>query len=113
MNTELKSLLQSVFDLVAIVEGLAAKKGIQDLFPGIFKVVTDVPAVIANWSDLLPELQKLSDVSADADLLAFVVSQVAGVTSDAHAQKIVSAALDLAIAVGQKGYALDLAIKGQ
>lgn len=112
MNSELKASLQAVFDLVQLVKSAAAKKTIVELFPGLYKVAQDIPAIIANWPDLLPELQKLSGVDADADLLSFIMSQIPGVTGDAHAQKIITAALDLALSLGQKGYALEQAIAG-
>ena len=112
MNTELKAMLQALFDLVKLIEDAVAKKSIVDLFPGLYKLGADIPAIIANWNDLMPEIQKLTGADADADLVAFVISQVAGVSSDAHATAIVNASLDLALSLGIKSAALIKAIKG-
>lgn len=112
MNVELKALLQAVFDLVKLIEDAVAKKSFPELFPGLYKLASDIPAIIANWNDLLPELQKLDGVEADMDLIAFVSSQLANVTQDQHAKNIVAASLDLLMTVGQKAYALQKAIKG-
>jgi hypothetical protein len=112
MNTELKAMIQTVFDIVSVVKGAIAKENfVTALLPALYKIAADIPAVVSNWSDLQAEVSALSGASADADLVAFVVSQVAGVTSNAQAQSVISAALDLIVCVGQKAIALEQAIK--
>lgn len=113
MNEELKALLKMVFDGVKVVEDAVAKKDfVTDLLPKLYSVAADIPAVVTSWGDLNAEVVGLQSASADADLLAYVMGQVAGVSSDAHAQSIISASLDLAASIAQKSAALAAAIKG-
>lgn len=114
MNAELKAMIQLVLDLVVVVEDAVAKKDfVSDLLPKIYKVMTDVPAVAAHFNDLMPEVNALlNNTGNDADLISFILSQLSGVTSDAHAQKIISASVDMALCLGQKAVVLQQAIKG-
>lgn len=114
MNTLLKACLKEVCDLVATGRAIASKAGIATLLPLMVQDGEDVPLIIANWSDLKPELEALlANPASDADLLAYVSTLVAG--QGGKAEAIVAASckllLDFATVIGPDIAALEAAIK--
>lgn len=112
MNAELKALLKLAVDAVSASKDAIAKANfVTVLLPALYQMAADIPGVAANWADLKNEIAALKTQPAEADLLAYVVASVAGVTSNAHAQAVVSAALVMVEHLVQDGLALDQAIK--
>lgn len=94
MNVLLKAVIVELMDLVQAGEDVAGKQW-SALISAVLKAGMDLPAVISNIGDAMPELQALlKDPAADADLSAFVVAQVGGQTK---AAAIISAAADVLI----------------
>lgn len=109
MNSLLKAFLKEVFDLVAVGKDIVGKQ-YTSLFGALVQAGEDVPAIVANYADLKPELQALlANPSADADLLAYVAGLVAG--DSAKAQAIISASCSLILNAAESGYALFEALK--
>lgn len=112
MNSELKALIKASIDLTAVVKSAVAKEDfVTKILPKIYAVISDVPAVAAGIGDLKSELESLKNAEASADLLAYVLANVAGVTTDAHAQKIISASLVMLSHLIQDGIVLVEAIQ--
>jgi len=109
MNILLKAMLKEAMDLVATGEA-AVKKNWAGLFACLVQDGADAPALITNWADLKPEVEKLLvDPSADADLLAYAASLVGGESASAAA--VISASADLILTAAIKVEALVVAIK--
>lgn len=109
MNSLLKAMLKEAMDFVAVGKKAVAKDW-AGLFSSLIGAGSDIPPIVANWSDLHPELQALlKDPASDADLLAYAVSLLG--SESAAAQQVIVASADLILAVGQKGYALYSAIE--
>lgn len=112
MNAELKAMLRTLFDLVKVIEHAVAKDDfVSVLLPDLYRLASDVPGIVSNWNDLLPELKALSGKEEDADLLAFVLAQLSSVTSNEKAVKVLSSALKLALCVGENTADLVKALK--
>lgn len=113
MNTELKALLSLLFDGLNLGEQIVMGKNVMFLFPQIFTLLQDVPAVVGNLSTLKSELEAMKDPANQADLTDFIKSKVAGSGVSADAQKVVSAALSLVQVLVANVSALILAIEGK
>jgi hypothetical protein len=113
MNTEFKNFVQSAIDVYAVAKGLVKKTALPLLFPAIYKVVMDAAADISGITDIQAEIAALkANPAAIADLVAYIAANVAGVTDDAHAQKVLDAVLDLVGTSAPKVIALEQAIAG-
>lgn len=111
MNTELKALVKTAIDVYALAKGIASKQSLPVLFPAFYTLATDAMSDISGIATLKQELSNLTiDASADADLLAYVTANVAGITSDVHAQKVIAAVCDLIVVTAPKVIALEQAI---
>ena len=109
MNAELKAMLKEVIDLVATGKALIAKDW-GKVFACLVSDGQDVPAIVTNWADIKPELEKLlADPSCDADLLAYVVGLIGG--ADAKAKAIISSSADLVLTAVPKVVTLVKAIE--
>lgn len=114
MNTELKALIGSAFDVIGAVKDAVAKADfVTKILPDLYKVfVSDLPNVISNWSDLKKEIDALSGSDAEADLIAYICAEFAGIDSDEKAKNILNAVLKLLVDVAQDALLLEKAIKG-
>lgn len=93
MNTELKALIALAWDLGALGVDVATSKGtVQEGVDGS-KLLTDVPAVFANWSDLSAEIKALPGTAQEADLIAFIASKAAGLGLSVKAETVLANAL--------------------
>lgn len=104
MNVLLKAMLKEVCDLVAVGKAASGKQWGQ-VFGTLIAAGEDVPAIVANWVDLKPELEALLvNPAADADLLAYAAGLVAG--EEEKAKKVIVASVDLILTGSQKVGAL-------
>lgn len=112
MNIELKAMLTVVFKLFSLGKDLVAKAGIVQDMTDLESLGLSIPAVISGFSDAQSEVLALDQPANLADILAFISVSFAGIDSDAKAQAILSAALNLASGIALNGYQLAEAIKG-
>jgi hypothetical protein len=112
MNTELKSVLAVIFALGKLGKDVIEKAPLTQEVADLEAAAIAIPAVISNAPSLQSEIQALSQPANEADIIAFIISQFAGVSSDAHAQAILAASLKLIADVAVGGIALAAAIKG-
>lgn len=107
MNVLLKAMLKEVLDLVVVGENAVAKN-YSGLFTALVGAGEDVPAIVANFADLKPELEALlANPAADQDLLAYVEGLV-GVGKGAG---IINASAKLLLDLGGDVSALVAAIQ--
>lgn len=112
MNIELKAILSVVFDVMKCGKDLIEKKGISEMIGDLEKLGFAIPQVVSNWSSLQEEISALPGSAQEADLIAFVIASFAEIDSDAHAQKILNAALQMASHFSVDAIALVSAIQG-
>lgn len=111
MNSELKSLINLVFDAEGMVAALIAKENFFTLLPKVFSVLTqDLPSAITNWGDLKNEIAALSGSAQEADLLAFIQSKFILAIPSEKAQAILAAILKLVMDLAQDVSALEGAL---
>ncbi len=112
MNDELKKLIKLSVDAVVAAKAVLSKEDfVLAIVPKLYAIASDIPGVAAGFGDLSAEIEALKTQPAEADLIAYVVASVAGVTSDEHASKILSSILILVGHVVQDAIALEAAIK--
>lgn len=110
MNALLKAILKEISDLFQVGQDVVAKDSFSVILPILIEAGSDAAAVVSNLSDFQNELNALlSNPAADADLLTYAQTLVAG--DSAKAQKIISAAAKLAIDLTGDVSALVSAIK--
>ena len=108
MSNELQALLSLVLDLVKIGEEAFEKVPLPSLISQAVSVLlSDIPAIIANFPGLMGELHDLSDKNKQAHVIAFIQGKVKDAGSD-KAQAILSAIVEILKAA----YALEQAIVG-
>lgn len=113
MNAELKALIKTAIDLYGTGAAVIAKQDfVTAILPKLYSVASDIPGVVSSMGDLSAEIAALKGADAETDLVSYVISSVAGVTSDAHAQKVIQAALVMVEHVVQDALALKAAISG-
>lgn len=112
MNEELKPILKVLFDGEKAVQDGVQGKGSAVVMADVLALVTDIPALLQHISDIQAELLALNQSANVSDLLAFILAEFAGVSTDAHAQAILSASLNLIAHVIADSVALAAAIKG-
>jgi hypothetical protein len=112
MNTELKAMLTTLFKSYGLVKDLVANAGVVADMTDVTTIALTVPAVISGFGDVKNEIDALTTPANLADILAFITAQFVGIDSDAHAQKILDAALKLAADIASDGVSLAAAIKG-
>lgn len=95
MNTGLKALIKAAVDLFAAGKAAVEQENfVTSIMPKLYAVAMDVPAIAQNWSTMDDELKALlASSEADADLVAYVLSSFAGVTTDEKAKKVLGAVL--------------------
>lgn len=113
MNIELKALLKLVLDSVKAGKAALDKQDfVTGLIPKLYAVAADVPVVVAGWKTLPAEWATLvgPGTAEEADLLAFIGSEVGGILSDDHAKTVLAAVLKLAADVAMDIAALHAAL---
>ena len=113
MNVELKAILTILFAFGKLAKDVVEKAGITQNIADLEVIAVGIPAAVSNFSDLQAEISALeSNPAAMTDILAFIGSQFTGISGDAHAQAILSAACKLIADIGVDGTELVKAIKG-
>lgn len=97
MNTELKSLISTLFVGEQLVSDVAAGKSYFALLSDAIALLGVLPADVSGFPDLLIEMQALSNPINSADLVAYVQKRFAiiEVLSTDKAENIVSAIIHL------------------
>lgn len=112
MNTELKAMLSCLFNVIQLLESVVAgKTSVFSLLGPISELMTQIPAIVANWSDLMPEIKALTGADAEKDLVDYVMSQVPALNSDSKAQAVIQSSLNMILAVAQNAQSVVSAIK--
>lgn len=108
MNTELKALLDLIFDGESLVAKLVAKQNFFTLLPQVFSILTaDLPNAVNNWGSLQAEIAALPGTAQEADLVAYVQKKFAlAVSDDAKAQAILAAVLKVVLGAADLATAL-------
>lgn len=106
MNTELKSLIATLFDGEKLVVDSLKKNYFSVITDGM-SLLGDTPGDIAGYSDLANESKELSNAANMTDLVSFVQQKFASVEqlSNAKAQDIITgivAVITACIALEQK-----------
>lgn len=98
MNAGLKVIIETALDLVGASVSVVKKEDFAAvIMPKLFDAFKDVPALVAEVPGILEEIEALKAPEAQADLIAYVIAEVAGVTSSEQAKAVISAVL---VAVG-------------
>ncbi len=110
MNVLLKAILKELSDLSALGVDIAGKQAAAVILSALLEAGKDVPGIVSNVGDFKVELDALlSNPAADADLLAYATSVVAG--DSVKAMAIVSASAKLALDMASDISALVAAFK--
>lgn len=86
MNTELKSLINVVFDGIKIEQDVVNKKAIISILPDVFKLLSDIGPAVQHAPGLLDEIKQLPGSEHMLDLISFIQSKL-GQLSDAIIEK--------------------------
>lgn len=111
MNAGLKAIIAVGFSTAKLVMDLVEKKGTATAIADLQVIATGVPAVVTNISDLTIELTALKTAANEEDLITYVLSQFATISTDVKTTAIVQAAVQLASGIAINTYALVEAIK--
>jgi len=96
MNIELKAMLQLIMDLFHFATDAQAKRNSMILFQDLFQIASsDVPAVVASFTDLKAEIVALPGVQQQTDLIAFIQQNFAAAGTSTIAQEILAQALNV------------------
>ena len=95
MNTELKNILAFSFAALKIGEDAYNKKNIFSMLPDVWDTIKEIPGVVGNAADLVPEIEALTNSANQADLATFIQTEVKGAGVSTNAEAILAASLTL------------------
>lgn len=112
MNTELKAMIDLIFDGEKILAGLVKKQTFLYMLPALFEFATvDLPSVIASYSDLKPEIEALPGSDAEMDLVVYIQAKFNSAVSNEKSQAILATALKLVLDLVQDAQAFKNAVQ--
>lgn len=106
MNQSLKAILDELLDLEKVAVDVVGKKDFSAVtVMDLMTAGKDIPAVVSNFSDLKAEIAALTNTANQADLEAYVISKIGGVSTKA------AGIIEAAVACVLAGEKLFIAIK--
>lgn len=110
---ELKAIVRTAVDLFSLGKSIVGKQDfVTGILPGIYEIAKDVPDLVSNMGGIGAELEALKTLEGDTELVAYILAECAGVTSDEKAKAVLSAVLTAVGHVVQDVFAIKAAIEG-